>query len=119
MADALVTVVETPEFLSAAAKLVDEEGRTRLVDYLAQHPDAGDIIPGAGGVRKLRWALHGRGKRGGARVIYFFHSPRLPLFLLTAYAKNQRDDLDQEQIEGFKQLCKAIVKTYGTKRIVQ
>ena len=55
-------------------------------------PVAGDLIPGTGGVRKLRWGLDGRGKRGGARVIYFHHGAAMPLFALTAYAKNERAD---------------------------
>lgn len=62
-----VTVVETPEFLAATDKLMDEAERMLLVDYLARNPTAGDLITGTGGVRKLRWALEGRGKRGGAR----------------------------------------------------
>lgn len=63
--------------------MTDEE-RSLLVDYLAYNPAAGDLIPGAGGVRKLRWGLEGRGKRGGARVVYFYHSEAMPLFALTA-----------------------------------
>ena len=110
-----VTVVETPEFLAATRKLMDEEERSLLVDYLAHNPAEGDLIPGAGGVRKLRWGLEGRGKRGGARVIYFYHSSNLPLFALTAYAKNQRDDLTQDQRDGFRQLAKSIAETYGVK----
>ena len=110
-----VTVVETPEFLAATRKLMDEEERSLLVDYLAHNPAEGDLIPGAGGVRKLRWGLEGRGKRGGARVIYFYHSPNLPLFALTAYAKNQRDDLTQDQRDEFRQLAKSIAETYGVK----
>lgn len=70
-----VSVVETPEFLSATRKLMSDGERTLLVDYLAYNPTAGDLIPGTGGVRKLRWALEGRGKRGGARVVYFDHAP--------------------------------------------
>jgi hypothetical protein len=57
-----ISVVETPEFLSATRKLLIEEERTVLVDYLAYNPAAGDVVPGTGGVRKLRWALEGRGK---------------------------------------------------------
>ena len=114
-ASPLVTVVETPEFLAATRKLMDEEERSLLVDYLAKNPTEGDLIPGAGGVRKLRWGLEGRGKRGGARVIYFYHSPNLPLFALTAYAKNQRDDLTQDHRDGFRQLAKSIAETYGVK----
>ena len=79
-----VSVVETPEFLSATRRLMDEEERASLVDHLAHNPTEGDLIAGTGGVRKLRWQLEGRGKRGGARVIYFFHSTALPLFALTA-----------------------------------
>jgi hypothetical protein len=71
----LVTVVETPEFLAATRKLMEAGERALLVDYLALNPIAGDLIPGTGGVRKLRWGLEGRGKRGGARVIYFYHNP--------------------------------------------
>ena len=67
-----VTVVETPEFLAATRKLLTEDERAALVDHLARNPDAGDLISGTGGLRKLRWAVEGRGKRGGARVIYFF-----------------------------------------------
>ena len=110
-----VTVVETPEFLATTRKLMDEEERSLLVDYLAHNPAEGDLIPGAGGVRKLRWGLEGRGKRGGARVIYFYHSSNLPLFALTAYAKNQRDDLTQDQRDGFRQLAKSIAETYSVK----
>lgn len=110
-----VTVVETPEFLLATRKLMDDEERALLVDYLARNPDEGDLIQGAGGVRKVRWGLEGRGKRGGARVIYFYHSANLPLFALTAYAKNQRDDLTQVQRDGFRVLAKTIAETYAKK----
>ena len=61
-----------------------EEERALLVDYLGHNPTAGDLVQGTGGVRKLRWGLAGRGKRGGARVVYFCHSTDIPLFALTA-----------------------------------
>jgi len=64
-----VSVVETPEFLAATRRIMDDDERGLLVDYLARNPFAGDLIPGTGGVRKLRWSLEGRGKRGGARVV--------------------------------------------------
>jgi hypothetical protein len=91
-----ISVVETPEFLSATRKLMTDEERALLVDYLAYNPTAVDLVPGTGGVRKLRWALQGRGKRGGARVIYFHHDAGMPLFALTAFAKNERADLSQQ-----------------------
>ena len=108
-----VSVVETPEFLTATRKLVDEDERALLVDYLAHNPITGDLIPGTGGVRKLRWGPQGRGKRGGVRVIYFYHSARLPLFALTAYAKNERADLSQEDKNDFRRLTKLLVESYA------
>ena len=112
-----ITIIETPEFLSATRKLITEEERAVLLDYLAHNPAAGDLIQGTGGVRKLRWALEGRGKRGGARVIYFYHSTDIPLFALTAYAKNERADLSKRDRNDFRQLTKLLAETYGrTKR---
>lgn len=74
------------------------------------------MIPGSGGVRKLRWSLEGRGKRGGAKIVYFFHSSRLPLFLLTAFAKNERADLSQADRDSLRKLTKLLVDTYGSRR---
>jgi hypothetical protein len=111
-----ITVIETPEFLSTTRKLLDDEERAALVEYLAYNPSAGTVIPGTGGIRKLRWGLEGRGKRGGARVIYFFHNFEMPLFLLTAYAKNEREDLSHGDYVGFQQLTKAIVDSYRIRR---
>lgn len=112
----LVTVVETPEFISQTHKLMSDDARQELIDYLARNPAAGDVIQGTGGVRKLRWGLEGRGKRGGARVIYFFHSADVPLFALTAFAKNDRTDLSQEERNGFRKLTKLLIETYRGKR---
>jgi mRNA-degrading endonuclease RelE of RelBE toxin-antitoxin system len=108
-----VAVVETPEFLTATRKLLSEEERAVLVDYLAYNPSAGELVPATGGVRKLRWALEGRGKRGGARVIYFYHSADIPLFALTAYAKNERADLSQKDRNDFRRLTKLLAEAYG------
>lgn len=108
----LVTVVETPEFLASTRKLMDVEERALLVDHLALNPMAGDLIPGTGGVRKLRWGLEGRGKRGGARVIYFYHSPGIPLFALTAFAKNAQADLSAADRNEFRRLTRLLVEGY-------
>src|SRR4051794_2935098 len=116
MPAAPVSVVETPEFISAARTLLDDDERMALVDFLASHPDAGDLIQGTGGVRKLRWALEGRGKRGGARVIYFFHNRAMPLFLLTAYAKNVRSDIGQAEKKAFRTMTKELVASFAGKR---
>ncbi len=108
-----VTVVETKQFLSATRDMMSEPELRLLVDYLAHHPVAGDVIAGTGGVRKLRWALEGRGKRGGARVIYFYHTDGMPLFALTAYAKNDQADLSQADRNDFRQLTAYLVSTYA------
>jgi hypothetical protein len=70
----LVTVVETPEFIRRTEIFMRESQRDELIGYLAANPIAGDLIPGSGGIRKLRWRLEGRGKSGGARIIHFFHN---------------------------------------------
>lgn len=111
-----VTVVEIPEFLAATRKLMDEDERVQLVDFLANNPAAGDLIPGTGGVQKLRWGLEGRGKRGGARVIYFFHSEELPLFIFSLYAKNTQKDLSGAAKNELKNVTKSIVESYGKAR---
>lgn len=111
-----ITVVELDEFLSVTRKLMDDEERAELVHYLAYHPTAGVVIPGSGGVRKLRWGLEGRGKRGGARVIYFYHDMEMPLYLLTAYAKNEREDLDKPEIATMRKLVPVLVEMNRKRR---
>jgi len=95
---------------------MSDEERTVLVEYLAYNPTAGDLISGTGGVRKLRWGLEGRGRRGGARVVYFHHDADMPLFALTAYAKNERADLSQQDRNDFKRLTAMLVESFRRKR---
>lgn len=111
-----ITVVETPEFLTATGKLMSDDERALLVDYLAYNPTVGDLIPGTGGVRKLRWGLEGRGERVGARVVYFHHNAGMPLFALTAYAKNERTDLSQQDRNDFRQLTALLVETFKRRK---
>ena len=68
-----------------------------FVNFIAANPEAGDVIPETGGVRKVRWSRSGTGKRGGARVIYFYHSGSRPLYLLLVYAKARREDLTPDE----------------------
>jgi len=110
------TVVETPEFIGRIGKLMPDTEREELIAFLAANAEAGDLIPGTGGVRKLRWGLEGRGKRGGARIIYFFRNTRTPVFLLTAFAKNQRADLSQAERNELRSLTKILVESYGRRR---
>ena len=67
------------------------------MDYIAANPEASDVIPDTGGVRKVRWSRAGMGKRGGVRVIYFYHDNTMPLYLLLAYAKAQRENLTPDE----------------------
>jgi len=103
----LITVVETTMFLRQADKIWSDEERAALVDHMARNPEAGDVIPGTGGVRKMRWGRAGSGKRGGARVIYFYHDMDRPLYLLLAYAKAQASDLNADE----KKIVTAIAAT--------
>jgi hypothetical protein len=92
------TVVETPEFLSAArnAGMTDTE-RQSAVDLIAANPDAGQIIPGTGGCRKVRIAREGGGKSGGYRVVTYYTRTDLPVFLLTVISKGQQANLTERQ----------------------
>ena len=91
----LITVAELPEYILCAARLLSESERRDVIDHLAAQPRAGDLIQGTGGIRKLRWARGGRGKSGGVRVIYYFHSDRIPLYLLTVFGKGEKADLSK------------------------
>jgi hypothetical protein len=111
-----VTVAETPQFVRDAERLLSEGERHELIEYIAHFPEAGDVMPGTGGVRKLRWGLEGRGKRGGARVIYFFYNETMPIFLLSAFAKNERIDLTQAEKNRMRQLTTVLIDSYGSRR---
>lgn len=80
-----------------AAKVLSEEELTAALETIARNPLSGDVIPGTGGVRKLRVAAGGRGKRGDARVIYFHFDDRHPIYLLYAYAKSRETNLSAAQ----------------------
>lgn len=87
------TIIELPEFIRKSQGLFADEERLSLINYLATHPQTGDLIQGAGGIRKLRWAIKGKGKSGGARVIYYYYNESMPLFLLTAFGKNEKANI--------------------------
>ena len=110
MANRLVSVIETASYLAEATKLMSATERERVVYLLAADPECGDLIRGGGGIRKVRVPLAGRGKSGGARVIYYFHSARIPLLLITVFAKNAKSDLSAAEVSA---LAKA-VKLYAT-----
>jgi mRNA-degrading endonuclease RelE of RelBE toxin-antitoxin system len=93
----MITIIETQQFADKAGKIMSAVEKDGLVDFIARDPEAGNIIPGTGGVRKLRYAIQGKGKRGGVRVIYYYYNDRNPLLLFTVFGKNERSDLNQEE----------------------
>jgi hypothetical protein len=94
--------IEDDGFLKRRRGLVDDDELFALMDWMAVHPDAGKVIPGSGGLRKVRWAAKGHGKRGGVRVIYFWWMADDRILLLDVYAKGKQEDLTAGEIEKLK-----------------
>jgi mRNA-degrading endonuclease RelE of RelBE toxin-antitoxin system len=99
-----VEFIETPTFTRLIGKLMDEDEYAQLQLALVLRPDWGKVIPGGGGLRKLRGAGSGRGKRGGLRVIYYWQTADEQIWLLLAYPKSERDDLSHDEIKQLKRL---------------
>ncbi len=101
-------VVETPTFLSdAKAAGVTDDERAAIVLAIASDPTAGDLIPGTGGVRKVRIAGKGKGKSGGYRIIRYYAAADIPVFLLALVSKGQRADISQAE----RNLLRTVVDT--------
>ncbi|MFK2917947.1 type II toxin-antitoxin system RelE/ParE family toxin [Dyella koreensis] len=96
--------IETPVFTRQIAALVDDDDYADFQRALANDPEAGDVIPGTGGLRKIRMAAKGHGKRGGARVIYYYFSSASQIALLLAYSKNEAENLTASQKKALKQV---------------
>ena len=108
---ALQTVVELPEFLRRAKAIMPDDERTELVNTIAANPEAGISL--GGGLRKIRIPRPGGGKSGGYRTIYVFGGTDMPIFLLSVFAKNEKDNLSKpEQVELIT-LSKALIASYG------
>jgi mRNA-degrading endonuclease RelE of RelBE toxin-antitoxin system len=93
-----VELIETSIFTKQVRAALSDDEYRELQLYLVLQPDAGDLIPGSGGLRKVRWRLTGRGKRGGVRVIYFWKSGAGQLYLLCLYAKSEHSDLTTREL---------------------
>jgi hypothetical protein len=92
----MLTVVECPSYLRTAKEILSEDERAEFVDWIAENPEAGDLIVGSGGIRKVRWRRAGTGKSGGVRVIFCARSKTGKVFLLYAYAKSVKDSISKE-----------------------
>ena len=99
---AAVVFVETPIFYRRVQQFLDDDEYAEMQLFLAARPEAGKIIKGSGGIRKLRWAGSGRGKRGGLRVIYYWWVAEDRISLLLVYPKNEMDDLKADQLRQLK-----------------
>ena len=98
------TFIELEPFARAREQLLDDGEYTRLQLHLIAQPEAGDVVPGSDGCRKLRWALAGRGKRGGARIVYFLRLQADEIVLVTMYAKNVRDNVEPKLLRDLKRI---------------
>ena len=100
-----ITVLQLPKFKAEATELIGQDGIEALAGYLSEHPGAGDVIPGSGGARKLRWAAKGRGKRGGARIIYVYVVVAGRIYLLRCSAKSVKTDLTTNEKKELRQIA--------------
>ena len=105
-----MVVVETPVFTKRVLQTLDDEEYRLLQTALVAAPETGSVIPRGGGLRKLRWAGSGRGKRGGARVIYRWFPERDRLLMLFVFLKNERDDLSAQQLKRLRLVAESELK---------
>ena len=99
-----MVIIETPIFTRRIQAVLTGEEYRLLQAQLVQKPDAGKIIPGSGGLRKLRWSAGGHGKRGGIRVIYYWFVTPEVILMLFAYPKNEQDNLTPDQLKQLKKI---------------
>ena len=100
----MLLFVETPVFTREITALLPDESWRALQIALMLRPEAGDLIRGSGGLRKIRWSEPGKGKRGGLRIIYYWDKPRDRIYMLFPYRKSRKDDLTREQVRTLKRL---------------
>jgi mRNA-degrading endonuclease RelE of RelBE toxin-antitoxin system len=95
--------IETPFFTKALGRYLSDDEYARLQGHLNQHPETGALVPGSGGVRKMRWGASGRGKRGGVRVIYYLRKTRTEIWMLTIYGKNVLENIPAHVLKRMKE----------------
>ena len=92
-------LIETPIFTKKIVDLLSDDEYGELQWFLAINPEAGPVIPGGGGIRKLRWSIGGKGKSGGIRIIYYVYARDAKIYLLLQYKKSKQEDLTKEQLK--------------------
>jgi hypothetical protein len=102
-----MVIIETTFFTRQIQRLLTDEEYRQLQADLVNHPEKGEIIQGSGGLRKTRWSIQGRGKRGGIRVIYYWVVMQDRLLMLMAYAKNEQENLTPEQVKILRQIVES------------
>ena len=110
-----VSVIEFAAFRRSANELLSADEQEALINLIAYTPMVGDLIPDSGGLRKLRIGRNGIGKRGGARVIYYFHNTTIPVLLLALYAKNERVNLSANETREMRSLVEKVVTRWVKK----
>lgn len=99
----MFTIIETSHFSRLASDYWTEDERGEFATWLAAHPEAGDVIPGSGGCRKIRWSRAGMGKRGGVRVIHYNQLQDGHIYLLLIYAKSAQDNIPAKTLQKIKE----------------
>lgn len=99
----MLEFIETPAFTRIVGHYLDDDEYAKLQNYLNENPKAGVVVPGSGGVRKLRWRGESRGKRGGLRLIYFLRLAREEIWMLTIYGKNVRENIAAHMLKKMKE----------------
>jgi hypothetical protein len=110
------TIVETPTYLADADRLLSQIERAAIVDRLAADPKCGVVVPGGGGIRKVRFGFGSRGKSGGARIIYLFGAEDLPIFVLAIFAKNEKSNLSAAERNALGKMVDGMIKNYRRRK---
>jgi hypothetical protein len=105
-------IVETDGFAKDARKIFTEEELGALHQHLGTFRELGNVISGSGGLRKVRWSAQGKGKRSGARVIYYYGGDHMPLFMIAIYTKSEKSDMTRAELKMATKLINALRQQY-------
>src|SRR5258708_10253833 len=100
----MISLIETKLFTGLVQEYLSDDEYSKLQQALLANPEAGPVIPASGGIRKLRWAVAGRGKRGGIRVIYFLRTRQGQIWMLTLYPKNVAENIPSQLLKQVKKI---------------